>query len=350
MTAEAFAQIRAGLLDSYKHRMLEGDSRCAICGATGVPLALHLVEWAQPGGLPPIWPDVMIPMSRSNTTGRGTLRGSFGFCSTCAPPCRRCALPIRTRGVREFAAVYEAAVAETGDFWVGAGVGECTHPHPLLRRRTPASTIDAPSKPNDGSEREGPRRSSSPSRRESTGDQALEELAFETSRTLDSPTGDQDAGSRLDQLRREVDAEFASDSGTWKVYVQMNPSAPVIAISRDPRSGPSLTPVFFIGAHDAETLSSVMQGLFDGTGGKARFRSQPNREGGTPLLIVPLMYHLDDPGEFSDAMQAYLEGLEGVSWFEEPCEVIIKHEGRTYTAVAGSDGSLQVKCEESPDG
>ena len=87
-------QLRQGLLDSYKHRS-EKDCVCAICGKTNTPLAFHMLEasFNEEDNLPKSF----VPMSSS----RGRVRGSYPICSSCAPACKKCQLPIPTEKVME---------------------------------------------------------------------------------------------------------------------------------------------------------------------------------------------------------------------------------------------------------
>jgi hypothetical protein len=87
-------QLRKALLASYTHRFSEGTS-CALCGASSRPLAFHMLEASIYGGAQP--PTGFVPMA--GTPGR--VRGSFPICTHCAPPCKKCGLPIPTEKVLE---------------------------------------------------------------------------------------------------------------------------------------------------------------------------------------------------------------------------------------------------------
>jgi hypothetical protein len=74
----------------------------------------------------------------------------------------------------------------------------------------------------------------------------------------------------LSQLREDVDAAFPRDGAepdpSWGFFVLPNtPAAPVVGLSRDPRSGHLLTPVFFVAASERWRLDDLMLGLFEGT-------------------------------------------------------------------------------------
>ena len=164
----------------------------------------------------------------------------------------------------------------------------------------------------------------------------------------ESATASTTSSLSLEQLRDDVNAVLPESNGEpepgWSIFAIANPTAPVISISRDPRAGPRLTPVFFVGAEETRTLDSVMAGLFEGTDRQALLFHQAGREK-RPFLIVPLMYHLTDPSSFSKAMREYLSRLEDVVWFEEGCELGIEHNGQSYRSIRGPDGSLQVSSD-----
>lgn len=86
--------LRQGLIASYKHRPADRAS-CALCGDRSRPLAFHILEASFNEGSST--PSGFVPMSAS----MGRLRGSFPICSKCAPPCKKCGLPIPTEKVLE---------------------------------------------------------------------------------------------------------------------------------------------------------------------------------------------------------------------------------------------------------
>jgi hypothetical protein len=121
-------------------------------------------------------------------------------------------------------------------------------------------------------------------------------------------------------------------------------SAPVLSISRDPRSGPRLAPVFFIGVAHQDALAAIGRGLYEGTQHVAKLFHTvlvPPKGG---FLVVPCLYHVDDLSRFSAATTQHLTSLEArrVAWLEERCEVLIVDEGTSYKAVLGAGDSLEV--------
>ena len=84
--------LRQCLLDSYKHRTEKGCA-CAICGKVNVLLAFHVLEASFNEG--DNLPQSFVPMSAS----RGRIRGSYPVCTSCAPVCKKCQLPIPTEKV-----------------------------------------------------------------------------------------------------------------------------------------------------------------------------------------------------------------------------------------------------------
>lgn len=87
-------QIRQELLASYKHRS-GGAAACALCGSKSRPLAFHMLESSFNEGS--ALPNEFVPMSAS----MGRVRGSFPICDSCAPPCKKCRLPIPAERVME---------------------------------------------------------------------------------------------------------------------------------------------------------------------------------------------------------------------------------------------------------
>lgn len=104
---------------AWKHRPMNGVA-CAMCGATSNPIALHVIEYAQPSSAS--MPQGFVCQSESY----GTSRGGFPICSICAPPCRKCALPVVTRGVRRFHDSLKQRLSGT-DTSLSYGNGFCQH-------------------------------------------------------------------------------------------------------------------------------------------------------------------------------------------------------------------------------
>lgn len=111
--------IREGLEEAYRHKPIEGG-RCAFCGSEQGPFAMHLVEFSQDEDAE--LPDGFMPMSASF----GRLRGSLPVCIRCAPPCRRCAIPIATRWTKKMVAALDASYP---DRLILFGNGFCDHIH-----------------------------------------------------------------------------------------------------------------------------------------------------------------------------------------------------------------------------
>lgn len=101
------------LYQSYLHRA-SADNHCVICGATGTPLAFHVLEKSYYDGANPAAGFVAM----SGNSGR--LRGSFPVCNRCSPPCRKCKLPVPVERV------FELGITELG---AHCGCGVCEHIH-----------------------------------------------------------------------------------------------------------------------------------------------------------------------------------------------------------------------------
>ena len=96
--------IRDGLLASYKHREAPGI-KCAICGAEHSKYAFNVITYAQ-------------------STPNGHIDGSFPICEKCAPPCKKCGLPVATKPVIQFYKRLKDQEAETISIHWGTGI--CT--------------------------------------------------------------------------------------------------------------------------------------------------------------------------------------------------------------------------------
>lgn len=92
---EAREQLRAGLHDSYRHRLVPGTA-CALCRREPVPLALHVLEASIDAHTPT--PPGFLAMSEA----RGRVLGCYPLCNRCAPACSRCQLPVPSEKVLEF--------------------------------------------------------------------------------------------------------------------------------------------------------------------------------------------------------------------------------------------------------
>lgn len=103
-------ELREALLESYQHRA-EPGTKCAMCGVENGRYAFHVIEFAQ-------------------YTPRGHIDGSFPLCEKCAPPCKKCKMPIRTSSVIKF---YKKRLAENfKSLSIHWGVGVCEmHMHIL---------------------------------------------------------------------------------------------------------------------------------------------------------------------------------------------------------------------------
>lgn len=133
-----FDAIRKGLTDSYKHKPIEG-AVCIACGCTGVPFALHVIEFYHSDGIST--PPYLIPMSQS----RGATRGSVPLCNACCPACNNCSLPIATPWIKKLLTALNSK--HKGITYV-VGNGFCRHVHVVndlmsLFRSTKLAGIDS---------------------------------------------------------------------------------------------------------------------------------------------------------------------------------------------------------------
>lgn len=75
------------LHEEFKHHTLAGLV-CAKCGAENRPLATHVATSLE--GNPGLDPRAWVPQRTSYAPDRGGL----ALCDKCAPPCRKCQLPV----------------------------------------------------------------------------------------------------------------------------------------------------------------------------------------------------------------------------------------------------------------
>jgi len=115
-------ELRQGLHESYKHRVIAGVT-CITCGRADAPLALHLVEFYHSDRF--ATPSTLVRMSES----RGTRRGSVPLCNSCSPACRTCLLPVGTPWLKRVIAALQVQYPAISFVF---GNGHCRHVHVLL--------------------------------------------------------------------------------------------------------------------------------------------------------------------------------------------------------------------------
>ncbi len=95
---------------------------CALCGDRSRPLSFHMIEFTAPGRAVP---DGGVAMAqRSQRSNDVTTRGSFPICTSCAPPCAKCGLPVPSDRQQEFLA---AITRGAGACTITSGLGVCEH-------------------------------------------------------------------------------------------------------------------------------------------------------------------------------------------------------------------------------
>jgi hypothetical protein len=106
-------RMRKPLLESYLHRHVD-DCECSMCGQSGVPLAFHVIEktisdkYGESADAP--FEQGFVPFA-SMSSSTGYIRGSFPLCPRCAPPCKKCDLPMDTLSVHNFAISVRGTIA-----------------------------------------------------------------------------------------------------------------------------------------------------------------------------------------------------------------------------------------------
>ncbi len=105
--------LRNALLESYKHKAAPG-TKCVICGIENSKYAFHVIEFAQ-------------------YSQGGHVDGSYPICEKCAPPCKKCSLPVQSKLVIQFFKKLQGQNSESVSIhW---GVGVCSEHISLFGKR-----------------------------------------------------------------------------------------------------------------------------------------------------------------------------------------------------------------------
>ncbi len=152
----------------------------------------------------------------------------------------------------------------------------------------------------------------------------------------------------LVRLHAAVDAVSRSDNNesepSWQVIGNPNPRAPVVIISRDPRAGERLTPVFFAACGDESTTLDLLKSIYERSDGLARFGQLFTAADGFTFVAVPLMFHLDPPDVFIQRLSGLFrdeETIQPMAWISESCEVKIGQHGYLFRQVRDDSGRVR---------
>jgi len=112
MDSDLFVKLRNALREDAKHRV-SSDTTCGICGSKNSRFAFHVIETSF--------------VLYDPRPGFGS--GSIPVCELCAPPCKKCGLPIVTKKVMNYIKQNQPTSPEVS---LRLGNGVCTeHIHIL---------------------------------------------------------------------------------------------------------------------------------------------------------------------------------------------------------------------------
>jgi hypothetical protein len=150
-----------------------------------------------------------------------------------------------------------------------------------------------------------------------------------------------------ERLRAELETRFPvagkKSEPAWSVFVLQNPAAPLVAISRDPRAGDRVAPVFFITARDEKALLAFAESLYGITNGRVKLwhSRKDSTAGSITYVVVPALFHVDpDVRQFVSVLSGFLEEFSDkheAAWICEECVVFITHHGKTFRAIGEAD-------------
>jgi len=149
-----------------------------------------------------------------------------------------------------------------------------------------------------------------------------------------------------DAVEQWLPAHSDASEPAWTILMlPLTPKAPIVTISRDARSGPRLTPVFFVGVADHATLLPIGASLYGGTGQVAKLFHTAGVSPEASFLVIPALYHVDNVDRFSREVERYLESISlgSLTWIRQNCEVRLEHDGKSYRAIRGADGGFQIR-------
>lgn len=138
-------------------------------------------------------------------------------------------------------------------------------------------------------------------------------------------------------LQAELDGRLPSNRDgdpAWSIFALKNPAAPIVAISRDPRAGARVTPVFFLTAREENVLLDFAKSLYGASQGRVRLWHW--LRGTITYVVIPALFHVDpDTKGFISALGALVEDFaacHAAAWICEDCVVTITHHGKTFRA------------------
>lgn len=146
------------------------------------------------------------------------------------------------------------------------------------------------------------------------------------------------------RLCDDIEQGFPREGG-WCILALENSAAPIVTISRDPRTGDLVVPVFFVAIQDQAKIIPFASLLYECTHHLAKLWHTKPGKSLPQYLIIPALYHEVEASAFASTLRTVLgeyDGQQDFAWVCENCEVLIRAGDREYKAIRGSDGGLLV--------
>lgn len=149
------------------------------------------------------------------------------------------------------------------------------------------------------------------------------------------------------RLRAAVDAAFRIDNGelqpSWQA-IHTTQGSPSLLLSRDPRAGERLTPVFFAACGDRPANLALMEKIYEGSGRLAGISQLVAGSDGLSFIAVPPMFHVVPIDAFVERVTGFfrdVEATQSIAWTAESCELLIGQHGYLFRHASGDDGRVR---------
>ena len=138
-------------------------------------------------------------------------------------------------------------------------------------------------------------------------------------------------------MDRELPAEATNDKPGWRVLALPGTSAPVVALSRDPRNGKAVVPVFFVAVEKPAVLTELAKNITSRSSGKMPLWHviQGGETGG--FAVFPFLFDRDnDPDMFIDLAlelgNVLVSSALGCAFYVAGCSMMITQDGITKSS------------------
>ncbi|MDA7633160.1 hypothetical protein N8766_03550 [bacterium] len=142
-------------------------------------------------------------------------------------------------------------------------------------------------------------------------------------------------------LDADMDKELPVDSGGdepfWLVLALPGTSAPIVALSRDPRAGRTVVPVFFVAVDKPAVLTELAKNIPKWSSGKMPLWHEiaGGQTGG--FAVFPFLFDRgDDPKMFADVAlklgNIMVSSSIGCAFYVAGCSVMITRDGVTKSS------------------